>query len=111
MKDYHNTNAKEELLKILEGEAKIKCATIQLGDEYLDDADKRKIQLKLNYSEEGYNQFLIDIDLNYDSGFGGQELFGTVWLEDNTWLSRGEYDGSEWWVHNKLPEIPKYLYE
>ena len=23
-----------------------------------------------------------------------QELFGTVWLEDGTWLSRGEYEFS-----------------
>jgi hypothetical protein len=29
-----------------------------------------------------------------------------VWLDDGTWLSRGEYDGSEWWEHNQLPTIP-----
>lgn len=44
--------------------------------------------------------------IEYDSSYGGQELFGTVWLTDGTWLSRGEYDGSEWWEHNVRPPIP-----
>ena len=43
---------------------------------------------------------------DYESGFGSQELFGTVWLSDGTWLSRGEYDGSEWWDHHKRPDLP-----
>jgi hypothetical protein len=46
------------------------------------------------------------LDFEYDNGYGGQELYGTVWLVDETWLSRGEYDGSEWWEHNVLPVIP-----
>ena len=36
----------------------------------------------------------------YNSGFGGQELFGNVWFDDGTWLSREEYDGSEWYTVN-----------
>ena len=40
------------------------------------------------------------------SGYGGQELFGTIWYEDGTWSDRGEYDGSEWWNYNKCPDIP-----
>jgi hypothetical protein len=30
-------------------------------------------------------------------------------MEENTWLERGEYDGSEWWEHNKCPKIPEGL--
>lgn len=45
------------------------------------------------------------LDFEYDSGYGGQELFGTVWYTDGTWSERGEYDGSEWWEHKKCPDI------
>ena len=51
--------------------------------------------------------FLDQIDFEYDNGFGCQELFGTIWYEDGTWSSRGEYDGSEWWEYNSCPKIPK----
>jgi hypothetical protein len=100
-------NAKEELLKLLEGRAKVKCATITNGDEW--DEDKKDIILKVGYSETEYSDFLKQLDFDYDSGYGGQNLFGTVWMEDGTWCTRGEYDGSEWWEHNQLPEIPSEL--
>ena len=100
------SNAKTELLEALKETSSIKCALISKG--YYDwDEDKKKIVLKLSYSENDYEQFLKELDFEYDSGYGGQELYGTVWLEDNTWLSRGEYDGSEWWEHNVLPTIPE----
>jgi hypothetical protein len=46
---------------------------------------------------------LMVLDFEYDNGFGGQELFGYVIFKDNTWLERGEYDGSEWWKYQKFP--------
>lgn len=100
-------NAKEELLKLLEGKAKVKCATITNGDEW--DEDKKDILLKVGYSENEWTEFLKSLNFSYDSGYGGQNLFGTAWLEDGTWCTRGEYDGSEWWEHNQLPEIPSEL--
>lgn len=100
-------NAKEELLKLLEGKAKVKCATITNGDEW--DEDKKDILLKVGYSENEWTEFLKSLNFSYDSGYGGQNLFGIVWLEDGTWCTRGEYDGSEWWEHNQLPEIPSEL--
>lgn len=96
-------NAKQELLDILVDTAKIKCAFIEYETIF---NDSSKYILKLNYSEKEYNDFLNSLNFNYYNGYGGQELFGTVWLEDGTWFERGEYDGSEWWEHNKLPEIP-----
>lgn len=96
-------NAKQELLDAVKETARIKCASIR----YLrweDEASQKT--LKLNHSEIEYNEFLNSLDFDYDDGYGGQELYGTVWLEDGTWLSRGEYDGSEWWEHNVLPAIP-----
>ena len=47
------------------------------------------------------------LDFKYDSGYGSQELYGCIWYEDGTWSDRGEYDGSEWWEHQKCPDIPK----
>lgn len=48
--------------------------------------------------------FMKSID--YDNGYGGQMLFGTIWLADGTRIERGEYDGSEWWEHVVKPSIP-----
>ena len=45
------------------------------------------------------------MNFEYDNGFGGQELYGTIWLKDGTWCTRGEYDGSEWWEHHERPDI------
>ena len=87
-------NAKLELLSAV-GSIGIKCAIVE-----------RSI-LKLNYSKEDYNAFLESLDFTYDEGYGSQNLYGIVWLEDGTWFTRGEYDGSEWWEHHELPEIPE----
>lgn len=45
----------------------------------------------------------------YDSGYGGQELFGCVWMDNGEWITRGEYDGSEWWEYHRVPEIDTKL--
>jgi hypothetical protein len=100
------SNAKQELEKLLEGKAKVKCAKITKGYQYDDEDQCPEYVLKLNHSEQEYNDFLKSLDFEYDSGYGGQELYGIVWLEDGTWCTRGEYDGSEWWEHNVLPSIP-----
>lgn len=42
----------------------------------------------------------------YDSGYGSQKLYGTVWFEDGTWADRCEFDGSEWWEHRVRPSAP-----
>jgi hypothetical protein len=96
------SNAKKELLEAVKDTAKIKCASITY-EGWKNEVSKKV--LKLNHTNDEYNEFLNSLDFEYDSGYGGQELYGTVWLEDDTWLSRGEYDGSEWWEHNVLPTI------
>ena len=110
------TNALEELLGVLERtKSIIKCATISTKRySYWDDDDNyiqpAPIILKEGYTSEEYQEFLHRIDFDYDAGYGGQELFGTVWLmKPNTWLSRGEYDGSEWWEYNECPSVPDEL--
>ena len=56
-------------------------------------------------SIKGLTSDLEQLDFTYDDGFGRQELFGLVLFNDNTWLSRGEYEGSEWWNYNKCPTV------
>lgn len=106
-------NAQEELLNILERtKSVIKCAVIRTErDSYWDDDDDyvkpAPIHLKERYTPEEYKEFLQKLNFEYDAGYGGQELFGMVWLmEDNTWLERSEYDGSEWWSYRYCPSIP-----
>ena len=118
-------NAKDELLKVLATPSglipdffRIKCADItikasnkraleQFG--VYEDPNPVVAELRLNYSGKELATFLDKIDVVYDSGFGGQELFGTVWLHDGTWLTREEHDGSEGWLHHKSPEISEDL--
>jgi len=104
------TNAKRELLDHLEEcNTKVKCAYILHSPcGYGEDSyDITKIILTTPHTAEQYNTFLDQLNnLRYDSGYGSQKLYGTIWYEDGTWSSRGEYDGSEWWEHNKLPPIP-----
>lgn len=105
-------NAKEELIKTIDVNF-IKCARIQKEEEYdyelggylpLD-----AIELKVNHTYGELHQFLELLNFNYNNGYGGQELFGNVWMNDGTWLERGEYNGSEWWEHKICPTIPNEL--
>lgn len=52
---------------------------------------------------------LDDLDFEYDSGYGIQTLFGTVYCKDSNgnpvWLTRAGYDCSEWWTINTIPEF------
>ena len=90
------------MLISLNNDLQIKCGHVQ----YIPYGGKPVTAiLKVNHSEKDYKDFLELLDFDYDSGFGSQDLFGTIWIEDGSWLSRGEYDGSEWWEHNKLPAI------
>ena len=111
LREIHMANAKKELLGMLERVGGvIKCATIRRGQHYWHDEETQNMldkNLKEGYTPAEYEEFLDRLDFEYDSGYGGQELFGTVWLiEEGAWLERGEYDGSEWWEYRKCPQIP-----
>jgi hypothetical protein len=52
-------------------------------------------------------QFEKLADIDYDSGYGGNEIAeGLVVVGDDWWLERGEYDGSEWWEFKTIPRAP-----
>lgn len=111
------TNALEELLPFIASK-KVKAAIINYDPSSLWDSNEddftphpaKKLFLNVDHTEEEFHQFLKDMDFMYDAGYGGQELHGTIWFETtDCWLTRGEYDGSEWWDLNYMPEIPKEL--
>ncbi len=100
-------NAQQELIKeVTATGASIKCALLR-RESWTENG--KQFVLKDRWTPEQLTEFLNSLNFTYDNGFGGQELFGTVWLNDGTWLERDEYDGSEWWEHSKCPEIPEEL--
>lgn len=81
----------------------IAFAKIQYGNDVYEEQPVIA-ELRSNRNERDELKFLeILASINYDNGYGCQELFGTIAFKDNTWLERAEYDGSEWWEHCKLP--------
>ena len=63
--------------------------------------------LKEGYTEADLNTFLNTLNYDYDEDYGRQELFGIVFMKDGSWWTRAEYDGSEWWTKNTVPDIPE----
>ena len=90
------TNARQELLDFLQGLPEVICLTFA----------------RLKDWEEGphtvgtLEEILPLLDFNYDSGYGTQLLFGTIWFADGSWAGRYEYDGSECWDYHTPPVLP-----
>jgi len=101
-------NAKEEFLQMVKNKI-VLCAEISYQDCWEHEIPGSEHKLPITYTEEEYNSFVDSLDFEYDHGYGGQELFGTVWFKDGTWADRGEYDGSEWWQNHVCPIVPKSL--
>ena len=82
------------------------CAKIGLDRENWGKPDWKI--LKPNYSQEDFDNFCKELDFNYDSVYGSQELFGTILFEDS-YSDRHEYDGSEYWDNHKMPTIEEII--
>ena len=117
-------HARKELQDVLQKAkielTEIRCAALSYERENPEDlteenADsyesylRHKIQLVLNYTAEEFESFLQQLDFEYYCGYGAQYLHGTIWLTEGRWLTRGEYDGAEWWEIHVYPEIPEEL--
>lgn len=105
-------NAKEELEKKLKeiGKTIKDIYWIQIYmEDWVEGSLRKKPLLDSDISQEIESNW-GNLDFTYDNGFGGQELYGTVVFKDESWLERGEYDGSEWWNYKKLPEYKKGAY-
>lgn len=104
-------NAKQELIAKLDGKLeRIICATISNYVWGWGEEEKTNIDLLLGYTPEDLDLFLKSLDFEYDNGFGLQEVDGTIWLSDGTWMRRWEYDGSEGWERMMCPNVPEKLY-
>ena len=86
------TNAQTELFKHIEGKSV----------EFIKIAFKKEYGVCVNI-EGSLEEVTPKLNFKYDSGYGGQELFGYIWYTDGTWSDRREYDGLEWWEHQERP--------
>lgn len=91
-------NAKEELLEIVQ---KNNLEILKIDCHFEDDNDL-PCDIPLTTLDE--------LDINYDDDYGIQTLFGEVYCLDKkthepVWLTRGEYDGREWWKVNRIPQF------
>ena len=120
MSDENSLNAAYEIKTALNRFGKVlKCATVILEaesdydfseePELVPQAADIVAELRVGFSEEEEEAFFDTLNVRYDSGYGGQVLFGTLWFTDGTWADRGEYDGSEWWSLKEITVIPKHL--
>jgi hypothetical protein len=52
-------------------------------------------------------------DTNYNCGYGSEEVAIdlVICFYNGSWLSRAEYDGSEWWKYNAYPQKPRTKFE
>lgn len=99
-------NAKQEFLDHIKercvGGRTVRCAKIVIHTH----TKTVNCLLPVGYTSEDQEMFLKEIDLEYDDGYGGQNLYGNVWYTDGlTWSQRYEYDGSECWEFMECPEI------
>ena len=58
------------------------------------------------FQKDEYSDFLNYLEtINYDPSYGSQEFFGFILFNNNSWMERHEYNGSERWVVRKMPTI------
>lgn len=93
-------NAKQELLNIITSR-NLTILKIEITYTHINWEDNTAITKDITT--------LDDLNFDYDAGYGSQELFGVVYCKNlnnrPVWLTREEYDGSEWWDINTIPEF------
>jgi hypothetical protein len=110
-------NARAEFEKHIKDNNKILAATFYTygleseRDSKDNDTTSQDYTLFVGYTEAEYEQFLSQLDFEYNSLYGTQHLFGTIWYCDGTHSVRQEYDGSEWWKHIVVPQPPQRTQE
>lgn len=88
--------------------SRVKFARVVCCNEYCEGEICATLKSKrdLEDEQEFYNTLNSMI---YDAGYGSQQLFGVIVFNDGTWLERREYDGSEWWTKNTIPQEEDYV--
>ena len=88
-------NAKHELLKTLQGLNKTKENIVAINIRIFYNIYEDNAVARVKTTDD-----IDELDVDYDDGYGSQNLYGLVLFDDGTWLSRYEYDGSECWEYN-----------
>jgi len=106
------TNAKAEIVKLLTNAniplSGIQAASITYQKDIKPESEYNWTILYPGHTDKEFEQWLSKMnEINYYQGYGAQQLFGTIWLRNGLWMTRGEYDGSEWWDLHKRPLMPK----
>lgn len=87
------TNLLDETLRELEENGKDTSDVLWVGDS--------------DFKTTWENFEKIAKNCNYNSGYGGAEVYQNLKIVGNDWwLERGEYDGSEWWEFKTIPKEP-----
>ena len=101
------TNAKTEVSEFVRDRVVI---AVQASFEPFNRNSQVEVKILLQFRlGDNWEQFTNKLDFEYNAGYGTQQLFGTIWFQDGSWATRGEYDGAEWWQHHIRPEIPENL--
>lgn len=55
-----------------------------------------------------WEEFKLLADFEYDSGYGSQKVATdlAIFFSENSYMSRKEYDGSEWWEYCSPQKLP-----
>ena len=61
---------------------------------------------EFSISVENFREVAANAD--YDPGYGAPEVAEdlVIVFNDGCWFDRREYDGSEWWAYNQVPQKP-----
>jgi len=98
-------NAKKELeILIKETGLQIKCAQSATNEKM-----ENPINLKIGYTQNEYNNFMDSLDVAYNDLDIYNNIFGTVWFDDGSWITRTYYNGEVMWEHFTKPDIPECL--
>lgn len=94
-------NAYDEIKEYFEDEHRVAFGWIRYEPDY---DKKTHIWLRFKNHSDFLTQ-IVDLQaINYDNGYGGQELFGLIVFTNGSWIERYEYDGSEWWEYKETPK-------
>lgn len=87
----------------------------------LEETEMYMVKLGYSWSDVNFiggNDFSISVEnfrevaanANYNSGYGAPEVAEdlVIVFNDGCWFDRREYDGSEWWAYNIIPQKPDF---
>lgn len=109
---YSTSNAKDEFLEHIQGKS-VRCATL-VYTRYVDgERCITTFNLKENYNDEEFNEFLKNIDFIYflyRVPSCERNINGTIWYENSqVWSARVGDKRDENWEYYEIPNIPDYL--